>query len=47
MKPTTQVLMILITSISALAALMIIWIAPAVGLHNSACERYPYTSGCR
>jgi hypothetical protein len=23
------------------------WIAPVVGTTNSACERYPYTSGCR
>ena len=23
------------------------WITPAVGTTNSACERYPYTSGCR
>ena len=32
---------------SVLVVLMIIWIAPAVGLDNSACQRYPYTSGCR
>jgi hypothetical protein len=23
------------------------WVAPVVGTTNSACERYPYTSGCR
>ncbi len=31
----------------ALTVLMIIWIAPAVRLDNSACEQYPLTSGCR
>jgi len=33
--------------ISALTVLMVIWIAPAVRLDNSACEQYPFTSGCR
>ena len=33
--------------VSALIVLMIIWIAPAVGTHDSACELYPLTSGCR
>ena len=32
---------------STLVVLMIIWIAPAVGVHDSACEQYPLTSGCR
>jgi hypothetical protein len=32
---------------AALAVLAIIWIAPAVHFDNSACEQYPYTSGCR
>ena len=33
--------------VSLLTVLMVIWIAPAVRLDNSACEQYPYTSGCR
>lgn len=32
---------------TVLAVLAIIWLAPAVGASNSACEQYPYTSGCR
>jgi hypothetical protein len=43
---TTQVGVALILA-TVLAVLAIIWLAPAVGLKNSACERYPYTSGCR
>ena len=31
----------------ALIVLMVIWIAPAVGTKDSACEPYPLTSGCR
>jgi hypothetical protein len=31
----------------ALAAVTIIWVAPVVGLSNSACQQHPYTSGCR
>jgi len=46
-KPATiQVATALILA-TVLAVLAIIWIAPAVGLENSACEQYPYTSGCR
>jgi len=26
---------------------MIIWISPAVGVHDSSCEQYPLTAGCR
>jgi hypothetical protein len=26
---------------------MIVRMAPAVGVKNSACEQYPLTSGCR
>jgi hypothetical protein len=33
--------------VSVLTVLMVIWIAPAVHFDNSACEQYPYTSGCR
>lgn len=32
---------------AVLAVLAIIWVAPSAGVKNSACERYPYTSGCR
>jgi len=31
----------------ALSVLAIIWLSTAVGVKNSACERYSYTSGCR
>jgi hypothetical protein len=30
-----------------LIVVMIVWVAPAVGTKNSACEQYPLTSGCR
>ncbi len=33
--------------ISVLTVLMIIWIAPAVGVRDSACEQYPLSAGCR
>lgn len=33
--------------VSTLIVLMIVWMAPAVGVHDSACEQYPLTSGCR
>jgi hypothetical protein len=46
-KPATiQVATALILA-TVLAVLAIIWIAPAVGVKNSACERYPYAFGCR
>ena len=32
---------------STLAVLMIVWVAPVVGVKNSACEQYPLTSNCR
>jgi len=32
---------------AALAVLAIIWVAPVVGVKNSACEQYPLTSNCR
>jgi hypothetical protein len=32
---------------SVLIVLMSIWILPLVGGQNSACQHYPYTSGCR
>jgi hypothetical protein len=47
LKPATiQVATALILA-TVLAVLAIIWIAPAVGVENSACHLYPYTSGCR
>lgn len=33
--------------ISALTALMIIWMYPAVGVHDSSCEQYPLSANCR
>ncbi len=33
--------------ISALTVLMIIWMYPAVGVHNSSCEQYPLSANCR
>ena len=44
MKPVVVAVLALAT---ALAVLMIVWVAPVVGVKNSACERYPYTAGCR
>jgi hypothetical protein len=32
---------------STLIVVMIVWMTPAVGVKNSACEQYPLTSGCR
>ena len=47
MKPATiQVATALILA-TVLAVLAIIWLAPAVGATHSACQQYPYTSGCR
>jgi hypothetical protein len=41
------VLIAIVSLTVTLTVLMIIWMAPAVGTKNSACERYPLTSGCR
>jgi hypothetical protein len=41
------IIIIVLALTSALIVLMVIWIAPAVGVKNSACEQYPLTSGCR
>lgn len=30
-----------------LTVLMIVWVAPVVGVKNSACEQYPLTANCR
>jgi hypothetical protein len=43
-KPATIITLVLA---AAVVALMIIWVAPVVGLDNSACQQHPYTSGCR
>ena len=43
MKPAVTVLLL----ISVLTVLMIIWIAPVVGLRDSSCEQYPLSAGCR
>jgi hypothetical protein len=43
-KPIVAAVLALAT---ALAVLAIIWVAPVVGVKNSACERYPLTSNCR
>lgn len=43
-----RILMLVLAVIGVVClALAFIWIAPAIGTKNSACERYPYTSGCR
>jgi hypothetical protein len=47
MQPATIQAAVAVILATALAVLAIIWLAPAVGVKNSACERYPYTSGCR
>ena len=44
MKPVVAAVPALAT---ALAVLAIVWVAPAVGVKNSACEQYPLTSNCR
>ena len=44
MKPVVAAVLALA---AALAVLAIIWVAPVVGVKNSACERYPLTSNCR
>ena len=33
--------------VTALAALAVIWVAPVVGVKNSACEQFPLSSNCR
>ena len=43
----TPVVIAVLSLASTLIVLMIIWMAPAVGVHDSACEQYPLTSGCR
>ena len=44
MKPIVAAVLALA---AALAVLAIIWVAPVVGVHDSACEQYPLTSNCR
>ena len=48
MKQVVSPVVIAVLSLTiTLIVLMIVWIAPAVGVHDSACELYPLTSGCR
>lgn len=48
MKQVAIPLVIAVLSlVSTLIVLMIVWMAPAVGVHDSACEQYPLTSNCR
>jgi hypothetical protein len=42
-----QVLIAILSLTITLIVVMIVWMAPAVGTENSACEQYPLTSGCR
>ena len=44
MRPYVVMVLVFCT---ALLVLTITWVAPAIRLDNSACERYPYTSNCR
>ena len=42
-----QVTIAVLSLTVTLIVVMIVWMAPAVGVKNSACEQYPLTSGCR
>jgi hypothetical protein len=42
-----QVIIAVLSLTITLIVLMIVWMAPAVGTKDSACEQYPLTSGCR
>jgi hypothetical protein len=42
-----QVTIIALVLAAVVVFFMIIAIAPIVGVKNSVCEHYPYTSGCR
>ena len=45
---TLIVVMIALGVVAVVAlAFALAWVAPVVGVSKSACERYPYTSGCR
>ena len=44
MKPVLIAILALTTT---LIVVMLVWMAPAVGTKDSACEQYPLTSGCR
>lgn len=39
--------LIVLTIAFVIVALAVVWIAPEVGVHNSICNRDPYTAGCR
>ena len=43
----TPIVIAVLALTSTLIVLMVIWLYPAVGVKNSACEQYPLTSGCR
>lgn len=47
MKRAMIPLLLVSLLISALTVLMIIWMYPAVGVKNSACEQYPLSANCR
>ena len=42
-----QILIAILSLTITLIVLMLVWMAPAVGTKDSACEQYPLTSGCR
>jgi hypothetical protein len=42
-----QVLIAVLSLTTTLIVVALVWVAPAVGTKNSACEQYPLTSGCR
>ena len=42
-----QVIIAILSLTVTLIVVMLVWMAPAVGTKNSACEQYPLTSGCR
>jgi hypothetical protein len=46
-KPVTIQIATALILAAALAVAALIWLYPAVGVKNSACEQYPLTSGCR
>lgn len=47
MQPSIIQASIAVLLAAVLAVLAIIWVAPAVGVKNSACERYPASANCR
>jgi len=43
-RPWTMIALILASMLTVLA---LVWMGRLVGASNSACQLYPYTSGCR